>query len=206
MKVILLNGSPREKGCTYTALCEVERILKENGVKAEIVQLPKGPIQGCTGCYSCRTNARCVFDDEVNSIGDKVAEADGLIVGSPVYYGGMAGSLKAALDRLFFSGSSRFAGKPAAAVVCARRSGLVTAFEDINRYFGICNMPVVTSQYWNQVHASSPQEVEKDEEGLQTLRTLARNMVWLLRCIQLGKEQGIPFPEHEKRLRTNFTR
>ena len=206
MKVILLNGSPHEKGCTYTALYETELILKENGAQTEIAQLPEGPIQGCIGCYSCRATARCVYEDGVNALGDKVAEADGLIVGSPVYYGGIAGSLKAALDRLFFSNSSRFAGKPAAAVVCARRGGLVTAFEDINRYFGISHMPVVTSQYWNQVHASIPQEVEKDEEGMQTLRTLARNMIWLIRCIQLGKEQRIPFPEHEKRLRTNFIR
>ncbi|MCL1854290.1 MAG: flavodoxin family protein [Clostridia bacterium] len=206
MKIILLNGSPREKGCTYTALCEAERILKENGSKTEIVQLSKGPVQGCIGCSSCRATGRCVFEDEVSSLGNKVAEADGLIIGSPVYFGGMAGSLKAALDRLFYSGAPRFAGKPAAAIVCARRGGLVTAYEDMNRYFEISNMPVVTSQYWNQVHASTPQEVAKDEEGMQTLRTLARNMVWLIRCIQSGKEQGIHYPEHEKRLKTNFIR
>ena len=206
MKVILLNGSPHEKGCTYTALCEVAKTLEENGVETDIVQLGKGPIQGCTACMSCRKTGRCVFEDGINELGEKVIEADGLVVGSPVYYAGIAGGLKAALDRLFYPRRGSFAGKLGAAVVSARRSGNVTAFDDINRFFGISSMPIVTSQYWNQVHGSTPEEVKQDLEGMQTMRTLGLNMAWLLHCIRLGAEGGAPLPRYEERIRTNFIR
>jgi multimeric flavodoxin WrbA len=206
MKVILLNGSPHEAGCTYTALCEVARTLEENGVGTEIVQLGKGPIRGCTACMACRKTGRCVFEDGINELGEKVMKADGLVIGSPVYYAGIAGGLKAALDRLFYPRSRSFAGKPGAAVVSARRSGNVTAFDDINRFFGISSMPIVTSQYWNQVHGSTPEEVRQDLEGMQTMRTLGLNMAWLLRCIALGAERGVALPRYEERVRTNFIR
>lgn len=206
MKVILLNGSPREEGCTYTALCEVARTLKENSVETKIVQLGKGPIRGCTACMACRKTGRCIFEDGINGLGEKVLQADGLVIGSPVYYGGIAGGLKAALDRLFYPKHGNFAGKVGAAVVCARRGGNVTAFDDINRFFSISSMPIVTSQYWNQVHGSTPEEVRQDLEGMQTMRTLGLNMAWLLRCIKLGAENGIALPQYEEWARTNFIR
>lgn len=207
MNVLLLNGSPHEKGATYTALREVEKTLQENGIQTEVVQLGKGPIQGCTACLGCRKNGGiCVFTDAVTALADQLEAADGFIVGSPVYYAGMNGTLKAAMDRLFYPKASRFRGKPAAAVVCARRGGCLSAFDDINRYFSVNCMPIVTSQYWNQVHGNSAQEVAQDAEGLQTMRTLGMNMAWLLRCIQAGKEAGIQPPTFEKILRTNFIR
>lgn len=206
MKVLLLNGSPREKGCTYTALSEVAKTLEENGVKTELLQLGKGPVQGCTACGSCRKTGECIFKDMANELGERLARADGLVIGSPVYYAGIAGSLKAFLDRLFYAKSGAFAGKPGAAVVSARRGGHVTAFDDINRFFSISSMPIVSSQYWNQVHGNTPEEVRQDLEGMQTMRTLGRNMAWLLACMQAGRDAGIAPPHQEERVRTNFIR
>lgn len=204
MKVILLNGSPHKEGCTYTALGEVAHTLQKEGIDTDILHLGAGAIQGCTACGSCAALGRCVFQDKVNQWAEAIAQADGLVIGTPVYYAGVSGSLKAALDRLFYSAGARFAGKPGAAVVSARRGGCATAFDDLCKYFTISNMPVAPSQYWNQVHGTAPEEVRQDLEGLQTMRVLGQNMAWLLRCIHLGREQGIGLPSYEKKLRTNF--
>ncbi len=206
MKVVLVNGSPNEKGCTYTALSEVAAELERQGVEAEIVHIGKEPIRGCLGCGGCRKAGRCVFDDAVNALAGKLAEADGLVFGSPVFYAGISGQLKCFMDRLFYSQSAALAHKPAAAVVSARRGGCATAFDDINRFFTINRMPVVASQYWNQVHGNTPEEVRQDAEGLQIMRTLARNMAWLLRCMEAGRQAGVALPEREAPVRTNFIR
>ena len=206
MKVVLVNGSPNEKGCTYTALSEVAAELERQGVEAEIVHIGKEPIRGCLGCGGCRKAGRCVFDNAVNALAGKLAEADGLVFGSPVFYAGISGQLKCFMDRLFYSQGAALAHKPAAAVVSARRGGCATAFDDINRFFTINRMPVVASQYWNQVHGNTPEEVRQDAEGLQIMRTLARNMAWLLRCMEAGRQAGVALPEREAPVRTNFIR
>ena len=206
MKVLLINGSPREKGCTYTALNEVKTELEKNGVEAEIVHIGGEALRGCTACGACGKAQPCVFDDAVNRVGNLLETADGVVFGSPVYYAGISGQLKSFMDRLFYSHGQALRYKPAAAVVSARRGGNVSAFDDINRFFSISCMPIVSSQYWNQVHGACPEDVLKDEEGLQTMRTLARNMAWLLKCIQAGKEKGIDRPQREAPLRTNFIR
>lgn len=206
MKVLLINGSPHEKGCTYTALSEVLAELERSGIEGEIVHIGKEAIRGCIACRSCAQKGVCVFDDAVNRVGRLLESADGVIFGSPVYYAGLSGQLKSFMDRLFYSHGKLLKYKPAAAVVSARRGGCATTFDDINRFLTISSMPVVSSQYWNQVHGSCPADVQKDEEGLQTMRTLARNMAWLLRCIQLGKENGVTQPTAEAVIRTNFIR
>ena len=206
MKVVLINGSPNEKGCTYTALKEVADELQRQGVEAEIVHIGKALVRGCLGCGGCRKTGRCVFDDAVNTLAETLIQADGLVFGSPVFYAGISGQLKCFMDRLFYSRGAQLSGKPAAAVVSARRGGCVSAFDDINRFFTINRMPVVSSQYWNQVHGNTPDEVRKDEEGLQILRTLARNMAWLLKNLEAGRQAGVPEPEREAPLRTNFIR
>ncbi len=206
MKVLLINGSPHRDGCTATALAEVSRTLNEEGVETETLWLGKEPIPGCIACGACRKTGACFYHDLVNDCADRLTQADGLIVGSPVYYSGASGQLCSFLDRLFYSGSSRFAYKPAAAVVSCRRGGATAAFERLNQYFLMSDMPIVPSQYWNQVHGNTPDEVRRDEEGLQTMRTLARNMAWLLRSIDAGRRADIALPEKEPRLRTNFIR
>lgn len=206
MKVMLVNGSPHERGCTYTALNEVVQELGKQGIDAEIIHIGKEPIRGCTACGHCAKAGECVFDDAVNALAARLKAADGFIFGSPVYYAGLSGQMKSFLDRLFYSAGKGLANKPAAAVVSARRGGCVTTFDDLNRYFTINCMPVVSSQYWNQVHGSRPEDVMRDEEGLQTMRTLARNMAWLLQCIAAGKQNGIEPPPREPVVRTNFIR
>lgn len=203
-KILLINGSPNEYGCTYTALKEVADTLSKNDVKFEILYLGKKPIAGCIACGKCSRTGRCIFDDKVNTVLEKLDEYDGIVVGSPVYYAGPAGQLCAFLDRLFFCSENRMAGKLAASVVSCRRGGASAAFDRLNKYFGICNMHIVGSQYWNQVHGFTPDDVRKDKEGLQTMRTLAQNMTWMLKNIQAGKEQNIPFPQYEERMRTHF--
>lgn len=206
MKVILVNGSPNEHGCTYTALHEVARELKNQGIEAEVVHIGKEPIRGCVACGLCGKQGKCVFDDSVNRLAPILCEADGIVLGSPVYYAGVSGQMKSFLDRLFYSAGKRLKNKPGAVVVSARRGGCATAFDDLNKYLMINCMPVVSSQYWNQVHGNTPDEVAKDEEGLQTMRTLARNMAWLLKCIEAGKKSGIVPPDREPVVRTNFIR
>ena len=206
-KVLLINGSPNKAGCTYTALREVEKSLNKNGVETEIFQLGKGPVQGCTGCGGCGRNGKCVFDDGVNRLVERLDEFDGLVLGSPVYYASPNGALLAFLDRLFFAAGKKFAGKPGAAVVSCRRGGATAAFDVLNKYFSISNMPIVTSQYWNQVHGNNAEEVVQDEEGMQTMRVLGRNMAWMLKCFALGREHGVEYPaREEKRVWTNFIR
>ena len=201
-KVLLINGSPNEHGCTYTALQEVADTLAKNGVKSELLYLGKKPVAGCIACGKCGQTGRCVFDDQVNEVLEKLDEYSGIVVGSPVYYAGPAGQLCAFLDRLFYCSEDRMAGKLAASVVSCRRGGASAAFDRLNKYFGISNMHIVGSQYWNQVHGFTPEDVRKDGEGLQTMRTLAQNMAWLLNQMEAGKD--IPFPCYEKRISTNF--
>ena len=211
MKVLLINGSPNEKGCTFTALSEVAGSLKAEGIDAEIFWIGKKAVQGCIACFKCTELGHCIFNDDVAKLTARLDEFDGFIIGSPVYYAGPAGSLCAFLDRFFFSGDSSankstFANKPAACVVSCRRGGASAAFDRLNKYFTIKNMPVVSSQYWNQVHGNSPEEVKQDLEGLQTMRTLGKNMAWLLKCIEAGKNAGINKPDREENIYTNFIR
>lgn len=206
MKVILVNGSPHEIGCTYTALAEAAEALNKNGIETEIFQIGNKPVQGCIGCMACRKTGRCFVSDGVNDFTEKAKTADGFIFGTPVHYAAASGSITSFMDRAFYSGGSALTGKPAAAIVSCRRGGASAAFDQMNKYFTINCMPIVSSQYWNQVHGNTPEEVKKDEEGMQTMRTLANNMAWLLKCIEAGKEKGINFPEREPFLRTNFIR
>lgn len=205
-KVLLINGSPNQKGCTYTALLEAANALEKCGVESEILWIGKGAVAGCIDCGKCKDGSGCVFDDAVNRIAARLDEFDGFIFGSPVYYSAPSGQLCAFLDRLFFSAGRRMAYKPGAAVVSCRRGGATAAFDRLNKYFTISNMPVVSSQYWNQVHGNTPDEVRQDAEGLQTMRTLGRNMAWLIRCIEAGKRSGVDLPEREAGISTNFIR
>ena len=205
MKVMLVNGSLHEKGCTYTALCEVEKALNANGIETEIFQLSGKSVNGCKGCWACKKLGKCVIDDAVNEFVEKAASCDGFVFGSPVYYASASGALVSFMDRVFYSGGKKLAYKPAAAVVSCRRAGASTTFDVINKYFTINNMLVVGSNYWNEVHGNFAEEVLKDEEGLQTMRILANNMAWALKCLQLGKEAGLE-PVRERKIMTNFIR
>ena len=205
MKVLLVNGSHHEKGCTYTALAEVAKALNANGIETEIYQLSGKKIEGCRGCWACKKTKACVIDDGVNEFVQKAAEFDGFVFGSPVYYASASGGLVSFMDRVFYSGGKNLAYKPAAAVVSCRRAGASTTFDVINKYFTINNMPIVSSNYWNEVHGNSAAEVLQDEEGLQTMRVLGNNMAWLLKCIQAGKEAGLE-PVRERKIMTNFIR
>ncbi len=206
MKILLVNGSPREKGCTYTALSEIKETLEKEGVEGEILWLGAKPVAGCIACGKCREEGKCVFSDAVNDVAARIGEYDGIFLGSPVYYAGPSGQICAFCDRLFYSCGGKMAGKLGAAVVSCRRGGASAAFDRLNKYFMMNSMPVVSSQYWNQVHGNTPEEVRQDEEGLQTMRTLAKNAAWLLKCIDAGKKNGVPLPAAEKKLRTNFIR
>ena len=205
MKVILVNGSPHADGCTYTALSEAAQTLNKEGIETEIFHIGTKPVAGCIACGAC-SDDKCCFDDCVNEFVEKAKDADGFIFGSPVYYSGMSGQLASFMDRAFYFGSKYMTGKPAASVVSCRRGGASAAFEQINKYFMMTCMPVATSQYWNQVHGSKAEDVLKDEEGLQTMRTLAQNMAWLIKCIEAGKAAGIDKPVREPVIRTNFIR
>lgn len=208
MKVILVNGSPHEKGCTYTALNEAAKVLNENGIETEIFWVGNKPICGCIGCGACAKGLGHCFmtEDCVNGFVEKAREADGFIFGSPVHYAAASGLMTAFMDRAFYSGKSAFMGKPAANIVSCRRGGASAAFDQLNKYLTICSMPVVSSQYWNQVHGFTPDDVRKDEEGLQIMRTLGRNMAWLLKCIECGRQNGVGTPEREPGISTNFIR
>ena len=203
MKVILINGSPHKAGTTYTALSEAERILKEEGVETEIIQVGSQGIRGCSGCMSCKKTGKCAFDDAVNDTAKKLEEADGIIVGSPVYYASPNGTLLSFLDRLFYSTHFDKSGKVGAAVVCARRGGCTASFDVLNKYFTISGMPVVSSTYWNQVHGAVAEDALQDLEGLQTMRNLARNMAFLIKAIALARDE-YGAPVLERGVRTNF--
>ena len=206
MKVLLINSSAHEKGCTYRALSEVAMSLNEEGIETEIVHL-KDPINDCIGCWSCKKTGECIIkDDMVNDFVKKAKDYDGFVFGSPVYYAHPSGRLLSFMDRIFYSGSSAFAYKPAAAVVSARRAGTTASLDVIMKHFMINKMPVISSSYWNMVHGNKPEQVENDLEGLQTLRTLGQNMAWILKCIEAGKKEGIDIPKAEEKVWTNFIR
>lgn len=207
MKALFINGSPHVKGCTKRGLEEVEKILLAEGIETEWVEAGTKDIRGCISCYYCMTHHKCVFNDLVNEVAPKLAEADAVIVGTPTYYAGPNGQLHSFLDRLFFStmGTINKTMKLGATVVSSRRAGSTSAFDDINKYFTICSMPVVSSTYWNEVHGFSPEEVEKDEEGLQTMRNLGRNIAFLLKAVKDQKDKN-GLPEQERGAHTNFIR
>ena len=207
MKVLLLNGSTRLNGCTYTALREVAKSLEEEGVECEIVQIGAGHIRDCIACGGCKGKGMCVFsDDFVNEFIEKAKAADGFVFGTPVYYAHPSGQVLSALDRIFYAGGANFTHKPAAAVVSARRAGTTASFDVMNKYFAINQMPIVTSNYWNMVHGNTPEEVQKDGEGMQVMQILGKNMAWILKCIKAGKEGGVNAPQTPAKIRTNFIR
>ena len=205
LKVLLLNGSPRKDGNIALALGEMEKVFAGLGVEYETIRLGREDIRGCIACESCRRTHRCVFNDIVNEIAVKFEAADGLVIGSPVYYGSANGTLMSALQRLFYSTSFDKSLKVGASVVSARRSGCTATFDELNKFFTLSNMPVATSQYWNNIYGWEPGEGRVDAEGMQVMRVLARNMVFLMKSIALGKEQ-VGLPEEENRVWTNFTR
>ena len=207
MNVLLVNGSPHPKGCTWTALNEAARQLEKNGVETTLLQVGSKAVRGCIACGKCRETGYCIFkDDPVNEGIDLLRAADGIIVGSPVYYAGPNATLCAFLDRVFFLKAAPYAFKPAACVVSCRRGGASASFDRLNKYFTIARMPVVASQYWNSIHGNAPEEAAQDAEGLQTMRTLGDNMAWLLKCIAAGKAAGIMPPTPEPWQATNFRR
>ncbi|ADL53852.1 flavodoxin family protein [Clostridium cellulovorans] len=207
MKVLLINGSPKAKGCTYTALSEVAKELEKENIETEILHVGNNAIRGCSGCGWCRTNpGRCVHnDDTVNIALEKAKDVDAFVFGSPVHYAAASGSITCFLDRFFYAGNC-LQYKPGAAVVSCRRGGSTATLDQLNKYFTISNMPIVSSQYWNMVHGSNPEEVTQDLEGMQTMRLLGKNMAWLLKSIEAGKKAGIALPEREPRTMTNFIR
>lgn len=206
MKVLLINGSPNERGCTYTALSEVAQTLHRHDIETEILYLGKKPVAGCTACRSCGRTGKCVFDDLLNDTLARLDDFDAIVAGSPVYYAAASGQITSFLNRLFYASGGRMAGKLGAAVVSCRRGGASAAFDQLNKYFTISGMPVVSSQYWNQVHGYTPEEVRRDEEGLQTMRTLGENMAWLLKSIEAGRRSGVAAPVREPAIWTNFIR
>ena len=210
MKVLLINGSPNEHGCTDRALREIARTLEGEGVSAEIFSIGRGPVRGCLGCGGCARSGehRCIFgDDPVNEALALAEGCDGFVFGSPVHYASAGGSITSFMDRMFYAGSALLRGKPAAAVASARRAGTTTTLDQLSRYFIIAGMPVVPSTYWPMVHGSTPQEVERDEEGLQVMRNLGRNMAYMVKAFALARENGLLPPEPEApRKRTNFIR
>ncbi len=208
MNVLLINGSPNANGCTFRALSEVSNELESQGIGTEIVQTGKGAIRDCIACLACRKNTKtCVFNDDiVNTIIEKAEKSDGFVFGSPVYYAHPSGRILSVLDRAFFAGTHAFSHKPGMSVLSARRAGTTASFDVLNKYFTIAQMPVVSSTYWNMVHGMNAQHVEKDLEGLETMRNGAKNMAWLLKCIESGKSDGISLPNTTKEHHTNFIR
>ena len=211
MKVLLFNGSPHKNGCTYTALEEIAKILKEEGIESEIYQIGIKSLTPCRGCFACAKIGRCVInDDDVNNFVEKCKDFDGFVFGSPVHYGSACGGITTFLDRAFFvnftSGKKGFEHKPAAAVAVARRSGTTATLDQLNKYMTITQMPIISGRYWNMVHGYTPDDVRQDLEGMQNLRILARNMAWHLKCTEAGKKAGIELPKQEEIVFTNFIR
>lgn len=207
MKVLLLNGSTRKNGCTYLALSEVAEALETDGVETEIVQLGSDPVWDCIGCNSCQGSGHCVFEDDVvNAWIAKAREADGFVFGSPVYFAHPTGHILSVLDRMFYAGADAFLHKPGAAVVTARRAGTTASLDVLNKYFADMQMPMVGFTYWNMVFGPAPEKIPEDLEGLQTMRNLGKNMAWLLKCIQAGRETGLEPPAAEMVHWTNFNR
>ena len=206
MKVLLVNGSPHREGCTYTALQEVEKELNAAGIETEFFWLGAKPVAGCYGCAGCLETGRCVIDDVVNVFLDKASEADGFVFGSPVHFASASGAVTSFMDRAFYGKGKIFRYKPAAAVVSCRRGGSTATFDQLNKYFSISSMHVVSSKYWNMVHGNTPDEVRQDLEGLQIMRELGRNMAWMLKCFEAGRAAGIEPPKKEIPVKTNFIR
>lgn len=211
MKVLLFNGSPHKNGCTYTALEEIAKTLKEEGIESEIYQIGIKSLTPCRGCFACAKIGRCVInDDDVNNFVEKCKEFDGFVFGSPVHYGSADGGITAFLDRAFFvnytGGKKVFEHKPGAAIVSARRAGTTAALDQLNKYFSITQMPMITGRYWNMVHGHNPDEVKQDLEGMQNMRILARNMAWFLKLKEAGQNAGITMPKQEEIVYTNFIR
>ena len=210
MKVLLVNGSPHKEGCTYTALAEVGNALNQSGIDTDVFWIGNKPLSGCIACKSCVQKDRCVFDDAVNDFLELAGDYDGFIFGTPVHWAGAAGAITSFLDRVFYAdlngGGNRFLLKPAAVVMSARRAGTTATWDQVNKYFGLMQMPIITSRYWNMVHGAKPEDVQQDAEGLQTLRVLGRNMAWFLKCKEAGEKAGIQLPEQESMTFTNFIR
>lgn len=207
MKVLLFNGSNKTLGCTYTALSEIAKTLNTEGIETEILQIGAKPIRDCIGCNRCDGKQRCVFDDDiVNEWIEKATTADGFIFGTPVYYAHPSGRILSAMDRLFYAAEDCFAHKPAAVIASARRGGTTATLDTISKHLSINQMPVISSTYWNMVHGNTPEETKQDLEGMQTMRNLARNMAWILKCIDAGKKVGIDTPITETSAWTNFIR
>lgn len=205
LNVLLINGSPNAKGCTYTALSEVERTLQAEGIDTEMVHIGNKDIRGCIACFKCAEQGRCVFNDMVNELAPKFEAADGLVVGSPVYYAGPNGTLTNLLDRLFFSTHFSKRMKVGAAVCSARRGGTTATFDCLNKYFTISEMPIISGRYWNMVHGSNAEQAMQDEEGMQNMRFLGRNMAFLVRAIAAERDRG-GLPLQEETIYTNFIR
>ena len=203
MKVLLVNGSPREKGCTNRGLEEICKALNKEGIETEIFWLGNKPIQDCIACGACREKGHCVFDDLVNDFVEKAKEADGFVFGTPVYYAHPSGRIMSFMDRVFYSNSKVLTYKPAATIASSRRAGSVTSMDVVNKHLSINQMPIVSSTYWNEIHGNTPEEVEKDEEGLATMYNIGQNMAWLLKCIELGKQNNVT-PLAPVRKHTNF--
>ncbi|MGM9540781.1 flavodoxin family protein [Anaerovibrio sp.] len=211
MKVLLVNGSPHKNGCTNRALQEVAAALNKENIETKIFWIGNTPLGGCIACRQCAEKGKCVFDDAVNLLRTEAYTADGFVFGSPVHYAALSGNMTAFMDRLFYSEflgnrNKAFYMKPAAAVVSARRAGTTAAFDQMNKYFTIQEMPIVSSRYWNMVHGARPEEVEQDAEGLFNMRVLGRNMAYLLRCLEAGRNAGVPLPTQETPVFTNFIR
>ena len=211
MKVLLFNGSPHKNGCTYTALEEISKTLKEEGIDSEIYQIGIGSITPCRACSACAKLGRCVInDDDVNNFVEKCKNFDGFIFGSPVHYGSACGGITAFLDRAFFvnftGGKKVFEHKPGAAIASARRAGTTATLDQLNKYFAITEMPMISGRYWNMVHGHTPDDVKQDLEGMQNMRILARNMAWHLKCMEAGRNAGVPMPKKEEIVYTNFIR
>lgn len=207
--VLLVNGGPHKNGCVFTALSEIAKTLEQENVHSDIFWVGNKPIAGCLGCRQCAGKRACFRDDSVNEFVSIMDKYDGFIFGTPVHYAGASGMMTSFMDRVFYidgQNGKHFAGKPAAAIATCRRSGATATLDQLNKYMADSNMPIVPSQYWNVVHGNTPDEIRCDAEGLQTMRTLARNMAWLLKCISAGREAGIMFPKHEEPVRTNFIR
>lgn len=207
MKVLLFNGSPRGKGCTNTALTVVAQALTEEGIECEILHAGNKPIGDCIACGGCIGKGKCAFDgDVVNEWIQKAATADGFVFGAPVYYAHPSGRMLSVMDRLFYAGGSNFRHKPGAVVTSARRAGATASLDALSKHLSINEMPIVTSSYWTMVHGNKPEEVLNDKEGLQTMRNLGKNMAWMLKCIQAGKAAGVPVPDTDRSVKTNFIR
>lgn len=208
MKVLLVNGSPHQEGCTYTALCEAAETLNQNGIDTDIFWIGKKPIGGCIACKKCRGKGVCVFRDTVNEFLDLAGDYDGFLFGTPVHWGAASGAMTSFMDRAFYAdlngGGKRFYLKPAAAVISARRAGTTATWDQVNKYYALMQMPIISSRYWNIVHGENPEEVRRDREGMQTMRILGRSMAFFLYCKDIGMKMGLQFPRQEETTFTNF--